>query len=488
MTLLHLLLELSREIPLTVVVAHFNHKLRDEAAADEAFVRAEAKRLGLRFFAGRRDVRAFAGRRGLNLEEAGRILRYKFLERAAVRSGAAKIATGHTMNDQAETVLMRMLRGTGPAGLAGIPAVAGGRIIRPLIDLTRSEILDFLASRRIIFRKDASNNDVRFLRNKIRHRLIPYLERNFERSAVRSLARLAAIAGEEDDFLENSARRLAGELTRRRPGGFRLDASRLAELPLALARRVVRVFLRGLQGDLRGIDFDDVENVLAMIDGHRLPISKDLVLERRRGAIRRWTVPAGASSFSVLWDGRGGLPIPQAGMTFEGKIVPAGPAGLPGEIRRAGAAPSPGRRSGKNNSRKRPPGFGADFARDDAAGCALDADTLSFPLIVRSRRPGDRYRPLGAPGTKKLKEIMRAKGIPEEDRAGRPVFVSDGEIAWIPGLPVAERFKLTPATKLILFIRMTPNSSSEKTRRTRGCVPRCGGDRAAPRGTCIIHE
>ena len=433
--LLHLLLELSRDIPFSISVAHFNHRLRAQAAADERFVQDMALALDLPYYAGRADVRKAARQWSLGIEEAGRRLRYEFLERAAAEAGATKIATGHNLNDQAETVLMRLLRGTGLTGLGGIPAARGQMIIRPLLDLERREILGYLRDRKLTWRTDDSNEDEKFLRNKIRHKLIPYLEKQFNPSAVRSLARLAAISRDEDEFLERAARTAARRTITGTAEETFLDANALRKLPPAIARRLVRNFLLSLRGDLRDVSFDDVEAVRDMQDGGELPLSKILVLERRRGRIgRREARPPAPRAFALLWDGRGELPIPAAGLNYEGRFTGAAAARDFIEV----VSPIKGRRN------KRLP--------DDAAGCVLDAAGLEFPLLVRSRRPGDRYRPLGAPGGKKLKEILRAKGVPEGKRGVRPVFVSGNEIVWVQGLPASENHKVTARTKKILRI------------------------------------
>lgn len=437
--LLHLLLELSRDIPFSLAVAHFNHRLRPQAAADEQFVQNMALALELPYYAGRGDVRTSARRLGIGIEDAGRRLRYEFLERAAAEAGAAKIATGHTLNDQAETVLMRILRGTGPTGLAGIPAIRGGAVIRPLLGLRRDEILEYLRDRKLAWRTDDSNRDERFWRNKIRRKLIPYLERNFAPAVVRSLARLASTSRDEDDFLEEKARAAASRAITEMAGVPFLNAGALKRFPPALARRVVRIFLRRLKGDLLDISFDDVEGVRGMADGGELPISKSLVLERRRNRIGRRRSNVASVRYARLWDGRGRLPVPEAGWKYSGRFVGA-PA-----VRSLVEAISVG---GTRRKWRVP---------NDAAGCFLDAARLEFPLLVRNRRPGDRYRPLGAPGGKKLKEIFRAKGVAEEERDRRPVFVSGGEVVWAQGLPAAEDHKITFRTQKALAISAAPS-------------------------------
>jgi len=419
--LLHILNELRSEVPFNLAVAHFNHRLRAAAGADERFVRDFVRSLGLPVVVGRRDVRAYAGARKLNLEEAARGLRYAFLERAAARVKADLIATGHTLNDQAETFLMRLLRGSGPRGLSGIFPSVDGRIIRPLLGVTRSEIADYCRRRRLAFREDETNRNRRLLRNRIRWGLIPYLERNFEPRAVRALGRTARILQDEDAALEAATRRAVARLARGRGSSAELDAAGLARLTSGLGRRVVRAFFEELRGDLRRFTFDDVEAVRLLENGATRILPGGLRLRREGGGIRIGgdRPDPRPSAFSFSWDGRAPLVLPGAGWTIRG--------------RRAKAKPR-----------------AADF--DDRTRAYCDAAALRFPLEVGSRKSGDRYRPLGAPGTKKLKEIFRARRISPDVRAALPVIRSEEEIVWAPGLAVAERFKVTAETKSVFVI------------------------------------
>jgi tRNA(Ile)-lysidine synthase len=227
-------------MPLEVHLAHFNHRLRDGADEDERFVRDLARRWVLPFVSEGADVRSHAAKKKLNLEEAGRDLRYDFLRRAAVRTGATKIATGHTMTDQAETVLMRLMRGTGLSGLAGIAAVVAGKpcpIVRPLLGIAGPDLRAWLVAEGIPYREDLSNLDRRFLRNRIRAELLPELGRRYEPRIVAHLARLAAIAGEEDELLGAFVRELADEFIVRKGRDAFLDLKTLPLLLPALARR-----------------------------------------------------------------------------------------------------------------------------------------------------------------------------------------------------------------------------------------------------------
>ncbi len=417
--LLDLLLRLRKEISIDIGLAHFNHKLRPSADADEACARAVARKYRLAIVTGSRNVRLFAGRRKLNLEEAARELRYEFLKKALRRTGATKIATGHTLTDQAETVLMHLFRGTGPQGLGGIAPKPDAVLIRPLLDLERREIAAYLSRRGIPFRSDETNLDRRYLRNRIRLDVLPNLEA-VEPAVVRHLGRLAMIMRDEERLLERVTATAWHELHRLEDGRPALDASGLGVLPPALSRRVVRKFLSELRGDLRGISYEDVESILRLKNGKEKPIRKGLVLRRETGLLFRKSSRSDGKPLEVRWDGTKALRLRGRGPKFQASTI-------------------------KQEATAR-------LRFDDQHRAYLDKNRLEFPLLVRSRRPGDRYRPLGAPGSKKLKELFRSKGIPLAQRDSLPVFVSAGRIVWVPGLPISEEHKVTERTKTIFAI------------------------------------
>ncbi len=420
--LVSLLLKLREKMALEIAVGHFNHRLRAGAEADEAFVRDLARAWGLAFFAGVKDVRSEARAGKLNLEETARGLRYEFLRSAAGAWGATRIATGHTMNDQAETFLMRLLRGSGLSGLAGIePVSAAGQVpvVRPLLGVLRQDVEAYLRAEGLAFREDESNADRKLLRNRIRLGLLPQMASEYAPRIVEHLARLSAIIREEDELLAAFIRELADEFIAGAGEKTTLDVRTLSFLPPALARRVAREFLRRLKGDLRAISFEDVESLLGLRDGREKTVKKGLRLRRENGRLfllkgRKRT----SRAFEVTWDGRGD--VTAAGSRFSGRVIAAGE--------------------------------GVPLRGDDRKRALFDLATLSFPIVVRSRRPGDLYRPLGAPGRKKLKEILRAKGIPRGARDRLPVFISRSRIIWVPGLPVAEDFKVEASTQTLFLI------------------------------------
>ncbi|MBC7349967.1 MAG: tRNA lysidine(34) synthetase TilS [Candidatus Aminicenantes bacterium] len=428
--MVHLLLELKKDWPeLDLALAHFNHQLRASAVADERFVRQLARKLKLKLFVGRGRVREYARRNKLNLEEAGRLKRYEFLEKVADRWGADLVLTAHTMTDQAETVLMRIFRGTGLEGLQAI-RLRAGRVVRPLVCLRRQEIEQYLGDRGIKFRVDETNLDTTILRNRIRLELIPHLEKEFDPEVVSHLAQLALIAQDENEALAELVEGMWPVVTRsccgrHKKGGhntqtpiFELDMRALKEMPVAVARRLIRKFLHLALG-LESPSFDQTEAVLRLAEGQKFSWGPDKVLVNEGGWLKRLETGPKRTGFSLWWDGRQTIRLHDR-WEFIGRLVSAASLGLP--------------------------------EYDDYTRCYLDADKLSFPLEMRSRKPGDKYRPLGMKGEKKLKDLLRERKIPQADRSHWPVFVSGGKIAWVPGLPVAADFKVTAATRKIFLI------------------------------------
>jgi tRNA(Ile)-lysidine synthase len=262
-TLSVLLPEVARELGAEVVaLAHLNHGLRAGAEDDQRFCGEFAARLGLPFETETADVRGLARERRTSIEDAGRIARYAFLRRVMAGRDATRIAVAHTLNDQAETVLLRLCRGAGPKGLASIFPKAGP-VIRPLLDVRRAAIEEFLAFVAVAFREDPTNRDVTFARNRVRHELLPYLARYAGEGIVDVLARQAAIAREDADWLEQAATESARSLVLEEETGVSLDAGGLRKLHPALARRVVHAVLTRVAGR-RFIGFDHVDAVLRL--------------------------------------------------------------------------------------------------------------------------------------------------------------------------------------------------------------------------------
>jgi len=441
--LLLILRELERAGAVVVAgAAHLNHLLRGaDADADEAFCAALAARLGVPFLAGRVDVAALARAAKRSLEDAARTARYAFLERAADTLDADAIAVAHTKDDQAETFLLRLLRGAGARGLAAIHPRAG-RVIRPLIDLERAALREYLAAAGQAFREDATNADVSIPRNRVRHQLIPLLESRFSPGVVDVLAREAALARDDEDFLQGEAIKLADRivLTGRTPGpaDIHLDIAGLLRAPRALASRVVLGALQRQAGS-RPIHFDHVERVFALAaagSGGAVSLpGQDAVTTGGVIVLR----PAGPKS-------RGSPKREGGGNSFAFSLSIPGEVALDPQKLTVTAEQMPG----TDAAQARPMKWAARGAEVGVA-----AGALRLPLAVRSRRPGDRFRPLGAPGARKLQDFFVDRKVPRGERDTVPLVVDASDrIVWVVGQTVAEDFRVTDPSRGVILLKV----------------------------------
>ena len=432
--LTHLLLDLQSSGDLVVAgLAHFNHQLRGaDADADEAFCRAMAASLGLPVDVDRADVRSAARQARRSVEDTARQLRYAFLERAADRMSADAIAVAHSLDDQSETFLLRLIRGSGSRGLAAIlPRV--GRVVRPLLDIPRADLRAYVSERGLAFRDDPSNRDVSIPRNRVRHELIAYLEGHFNPGINRVLAREAALAREDEEYLQQQAIDLAGTIVLTTTGGkTEIDAVALRSLHPALASRIARRVLT-LRAPGRFVGSDHVDCLLQLCEapagaaadlpGQRaIRQETSIVLEPPPARIRRARDLA-ANSFRV-------------------------PLSIPGEVTldNHGWAVS-ARRLDRMNQES---GFGP--ARGPEV--AIASDPLTLPLAIRSRRQGDRFRPLGLTGRKKLQDFLVDRKIPREMRDSLPLVVDGADrIVWVVGESVDEDFRVTEPSRGVILLK-----------------------------------
>ena len=295
MALTRLLLDLSEHGDFTVAgLAHLNHGLRATAARDEAFCGEFARRLGLPIVVEHSAVRDYAAAESLSIEDAARRLRYAFLERAAAGMGADRIAVGHTQDDQAETFLLKLMRGAGLRGLGGIYPQRGA-VIRPLLDVVHDDLRDYLQSRAEAWTEDESNEDLANPRNRIRHRVLPELDRALEGSTRPAISRAAALIREDSQWLEALGEERFLTLAHETGDGLELDAGSLAETPAPILRRVLLRAMRTAGGD-REIGLEHVEAVVALLNGAQggvdVPGTRaelrggKLVLLKQRGGLR----------------------------------------------------------------------------------------------------------------------------------------------------------------------------------------------------------
>ncbi len=409
-----------------VGLVHINHQLRGGAAdADERFCREVALALGVPITVESVAVAALARAERVSIEDAGHRARYAIFDRVVTAQGADAIATGHTRDDLAETVLLRLVRGAGPGGLAGVRPRAG-RVVRPLLDVSRQELRDYLSARDLSFREDETNRDIRMTRNRVRHRLLPFLAEEFSPAIVDVLARDAAIARADAEWLDAMSNEAAASIVTYEKGCVRLDADRLHAQPAALARRIAKVALERASG--RGIGFDHVERLLdlAATPSTRVPEADfpRCRVERRgthlvllRPQARRHG--AGVSGFEYRLNVPGEIAIVEAGLAVSAERSPTPP-----RLRARGRT------------------------------VAVSAAALTPPLTVRSWRPGDVFRPLGLGGRKKLQDLFVDRKIAQAERASIPI-VADAQrgIVWVVGQAVAEDFRVTDPTAGVLILK-----------------------------------
>jgi tRNA(Ile)-lysidine synthase len=425
--LLHFLRELAGRGELTVVGAgHLNHGARAAAADDEQFCRDLTARLDVALVVERVDVPALARGWRTSLEDAGRRARYASLERAAGVLSADVIATGHSLDDQSETFLLQLIRGAGPRGLSSIAPVAG-RVIRPLLEVRRAEIRDWLTERALAFREDESNADLTFTRNRVRQRLVPLLEREFSPGIAPVLARAAAIAREDEAYLHSRAIEVAASVVLRDGDGIDVDAAALSALPPAIASRVARLALAALAGD-RFLGFEHVDRFLShartpgstglSLPGQQAHRSGSRILLRRRGAA------AFANSFRVPLSIPGEVLLERQGWAISAELAP-------------GIVEPPERH------------------RADRLVVAVGAEMPALPLAVRSRQPGDRFIPAGMHGRrKKLQDLFVDRKVARERRDAVPLVVDrDDRILWVVGQAVAEDFGVTEPSRGVLLLK-----------------------------------
>jgi tRNA(Ile)-lysidine synthase len=430
MLLLDFMVEYAHEAGLTLAVAHFNHHLRGaESDEDEDFVRARAQRLELEFLCSGARVTEVARKRRMNIESAARELRYRFLGSLLSDGKLDKVATAHTASDQAETVLLRLLRGTGTRGLAGIHRVLevpGGLIVRPFLSLTRAEVEAEVARSGLPFRIDTTNFDTSLARNRIRQQVLPLLAQEFNPSVVRTLTEFADRARSDESLLDGQARERALELLVRSGGVLKMDCRRFNRVPPAIARRVVRLALEEVRacGGSTGsaavaasagpaVTYAEIDSLSRLAtdgqSGKRLQLAggievrrefESLVIEK---AAKRAVFPGDRNrhgfAYALRWPCE--VALPELGIRLH--------------FRLADMSDAPA----------------AQRAYTEQNGIWLDASRLGAPLILRNWRPGDR---LGSAKTARpLKELFQRGRVPIGQRPYWPVLEAASEIIWVKG-------------------------------------------------------
>ncbi|MBI5746714.1 MAG: tRNA lysidine(34) synthetase TilS [Nitrospirae bacterium] len=443
MAMLHILTGLYQELDISLHIAHLDHQFRGiQSQKDSEFIRSYADRLCLPATIESIDVPSFARKNRLSAQAAAREIRYKFLFKVAREVGGTKIALGHTSNDQAETVLARLLRGAGSRGLSGIPVYGRGMIIRPLLSVSRAEIMDYLNQSNIPFLNDPTNEKPIYLRNRIRHELLPFLAERYSPGIYDILNREAEILCRENEFLSQYASGIlddiisdssAGSLGE---GGLELDLGLFSMHHIAVKRRVILEAVRRVKGDIDNISFVQIDETLRMADNGR---TGAVIIFPGRVRIRR--------GYNRIIVSLGGDLVPSLRQS----------ALCIGEVRTL-VLPVPGRVSLKPSLMEIEASIMEGpciYSGGAGKGASFDLEMFSSPLFIRNRRRGDILYPLGMGGKKKkLHDIFIDMKIPLEERGGIPLLVSPEGILWVMGVRQDERFKVRDNTKRTLLVKI----------------------------------
>lgn len=405
-------------------VAHLDHQTRSGASADDArFVEALARSLNVPFHLHSEDVAAGANESPMSFEEYARERRYAFFVDTARVCGCAAIVTGHHADDQAETVLMRVIRGTSPGGLTGIPAETvreGVRVIRPLLDVRRRDITAYLHARDLAYCRDETNEDISFARNRVRHELLPYLAREYNPRIFDALDRLAELARSEDDLL---AAQTAAFLETCIRGEATIDRDAFAAGHRALQRRaVVALTLQHrVQPDAENVE-RAIEFILSAKTNKSLDLGAGVRLVSDRDGVTVTTRPAPALDAREI-----ALAVPGDTDAFGVRL--------------------------RVTMLDRPPD-GALSAYCNPRRQVVDARALEGAALIRFRRAGDRIAPLGLGGSRKLKDYLRDVGVPPAERNRTPLITVDGEIVWVVGHAVSQKAAVSEKTSKLAQIEV----------------------------------
>lgn len=395
----------------TVKAAHFNHGIRGVGAEeDELFCRDLCDEMGVPFYSETGDVPAYARENGLSIETAGRMLRYDFLGRIAARAGCSRIAVAHHMDDNAESILLHMIRGSGLYGLTGIKPLRAG-VIRPLLGVRKREIEAYLEAEGILYRTDETNLLPEGSRNRVRLDIVPYIEKHLNSAVVPTLCSMAELLSEDEAYLYREAKRAYDDAKR----GDGLLRKKVAELPHPIKTRVIRIALAeaGAEVDIERVHVEAVSELLSARTGARLTLPG---IEAR-------------TSYDLIKFGR-----PKPAEPFE---IPLreGIINTPVGFLRVSAV------RGTEGFRRSSDVLFMDMAK---------AEALDGEPVVRTRRRGDRFMPVGSPGRRKLKDYLIDRKVEREERERIPLVACGSEVLYVAGFGTSELVKVDEGTEWML--------------------------------------
>jgi len=426
--LLHVLNSLKATLKIKLFAAHLNHKLRGrDAELDAGFVKETCKKLRIPVFIEEFDVQAFAEQNRLGLEDAARRVRYEYFERIAARMSANKIALAHNADDNIETFLMRLIRGSGLKGLESIPALRG-RIIRPFIEVSRKEIEAYLRSINVRPRIDRTNFETRFMRNRVRRNLLPVLESYNKKIREVILRTISAVAADHDFIRKQAGESLMKAMISRKKNEVAIDMEGLSRLEPAIKAEALRLAIGSVKKDLVDISFVHIEDILGIMDKGRGEIDlPGAYIYVKKGALvisrTKHTVPE-AIPFMHKLEVPGQAMAEEAGFVIDAELVD--------HVKRS------------------------ELLKKDPYIAYLDYDKISKPLFIRGRKDGDVFSPLGLKGKKKLQDIFVDSKVAQENRSKVPVLEDGKKIVWIVGYRISEEAKVTSKTKKVVKISAQP--------------------------------
>jgi tRNA(Ile)-lysidine synthase len=423
--LLFLLLEIKEQYSLKLVVSHINHKLRgEESDQDKEFVKNLCKESGIEFFSKSfLHIKEKAKKSKISLQEYARELRYDHWEKLAQKIGAEKIAVGHNLDDQVETILMRLLRGAGSLGLSGIP-IKRGKIIRPLLWVKREQIETYLQEKRIPFRRDSSNLKPDYFRNKLRLLFLPLIQKEFSPNFYEILSRTGQILLEQERFIHKETEKVFNKsLITEKPNKIVLDLSKIKSYDICLKRNLIRVCLSQIQDSSKELSFQQTERILNLMErkesGKKVNLDKNIFAEvsgKQIGFYQRREKPL---DFTLTLPGE--KRVEKTGLLVNSEIL----------------------------NRKSLP---LQIKTKDEFTVYLDWDKLKYPIHLRNKKPGDYFSPLGMKGKKKLSDFLIDLKIPNWEKEETLVLTSKDKIVWVLGKRISEEFKVTSQTKKVLRI------------------------------------
>ncbi len=430
--LFHVLLMLKAEWSIEVFAGHLNHGFREDAREDLEFVRSVAKKWKIPFYGASINVPYYSKKMGLSSQQAARYFRFQFFLKGARYFRANKIALGHHRDDQVETVLLNILNGTGLEGLAGMKANRrwkGLTIIRPLLYYSKTQILNYCKSEEIEHKEDSSNLKTIYQRNKIRLELLPYL-RDYNYQIDNAILRLSVLAQEDEDYLRKEAEKyLKVCVVTRTKGKVVLNADNLKKLPLALQRRVIRKTWQKIFPEKTFLSFKHIETIIRFYQ--KGETNKEIILPYQ---VKVYNRPGGRLVFITGEDPGKKKSFAPVLLNVPGKtFIPGIEKKIEAEIK-------------KPAELKWPP--------DNNKEAYLDLEKINLPLKIRSRWKGARFSPLGMEnGTKKIKNYFIDNKIPHHKRDFHPLVLSGGEIAWVVGMEISHRFRITESTRCVLVLK-----------------------------------